>query len=142
VAARLQLVPRTMRVLVLVLAVFAGCTRRQADFAWFAVAVAAEVANAAATVEQPAPGVAVAAPDPYPATSARDLQRAHDIALELTRMAAHDARIENCAAVERTSHHVRVIDPAVFANVFLRDAPIQRCLALEPALTSGVTTIQ
>jgi pyruvate/2-oxoglutarate dehydrogenase complex dihydrolipoamide acyltransferase (E2) component len=129
-------------------ALSSGCTRRQQDFAWFAVAVAAEVAKAsnAATESSSGPGVAEAAPDPddYPPPSAADLQRANAIASELTRIAAHDARTDHCEAVVRTSNHVRVIDPAVFANVFLRDPPIQRCLALapEPALTSGVTLIE
>ena len=122
-----------------------GCTRRQQDFAWFAVAVAAEVASHTDTTEGQG-GVAVAAPNPdyYPGPSQADLQRAHDVAWELTRTAAHDARADDCAAVVRTSNHVRVIDPAVFANVFLRDPPIQRCLALapEPALTSGITVIE
>ena len=136
-----------MHRLALVLAVTVagvGCTRRQQDFAWFAVAVAAEVANAsnAASAEESGPAVAVAAPDPARyGPSPADLRRAHDVAWELTRIAAHDARTDNCAAVVRTADQVRVIDPAVFANVFLRDPLIQRCLALapEPALTSGVT---
>ena len=122
-----------------------GCTRRQADFAWFAVAVAAEVASHANTeTESSGPGVAAADPDQFRGPSQADLQRAHDVAWELTRVAAHDARTNNCDAVVRTSQHVRVIDPAVFANVFLRDQPIQRCLALapEPTLTSGITTIE
>jgi hypothetical protein len=131
---------------VIVLAVLAtGCSRRQQDFAWFAVAVAAEVASHAATApEGGGTGVAVAAPanlsrGPSPA----ELQRAHDVAWELTKIAAHDARADNCPAVVRSANHVRVIDPAVFANVFLRDEPIQRCLALAPAtLTSGITTIE
>jgi hypothetical protein len=138
-----------MRLALFVLAVTlaTGCTRRQADFAWFAVAVAAEVASHAneSSAEGPS-GPAVAAPDPAtsPGPSHADLERAHDIAVELTRTAAHDARVDNCPAVVRTANHVRVIDPAVFANVFLRDPPIQRCLALapEPVVSSGVTTIQ
>jgi hypothetical protein len=135
-----------MRFALLVLAVTlaTGCTRRQADFAWFAAAVAVEVASAANQPSYEGPsGPAVAAdPDAFAGPSQADLERAHDIAIELTRGAAHDARTENCAAVVRTSDHVRVIDPAVFANVFLRDPPIQRCLAIAPSLSSGVTAIQ
>lgn len=132
--------------IVLTVALFgSGCTRRQQDFTLFAIAVAAEVAKVSAAVEQPS-GSAVAAPDPdsYRGPSQAELERAHHVAMELTRVAAHDARTDNCAAVVRTSHHVRVIDPAVFANVFLRDPPIQHCLAFAPApvLTSGVTVIQ
>jgi hypothetical protein len=135
---------RVAVVLVLTIAA-SGCTRRQADFAWFAVAVAAEVASHAATTPTESPGVAVAAdPDHYRGPSQADLQRAHDVAWELTRIAAHDARTDNCDAVVRSSNHVRVIDPAVFANVFLRDREIQRCLAIAPgpSVTSGVTLIE
>lgn len=119
-----------------------GCTRREQDFAWFAVAVAAQVASSASEVEGGGTGVAETAAVPAP--SAADLQRAHDVAWELTRSAAHDARADNCGAVVRAADQVRVIDPAVFANVFLRDRPIQRCLALapEPVVTSGITPIQ
>lgn len=137
-----------MRLALLAVVILAtGCTRRQQDFAWFAAAVAVEVASAAneANAEAGPAGPAVAAdPDAFAGPSPADLERAHDVALELTRMAAHDARSDNCAAVTRASNHVRVIDPAVFANVFLRDPPIQRCLALapEPVVTSGVTVIQ
>ncbi|MDQ3339237.1 MAG: hypothetical protein M4D80_29085 [Myxococcota bacterium] len=132
---------------VLVLTLLAtGCTKRQADFAWFAVAVAAEVASHANTssVESSGTGVAQADPDQSRGPSPADLQRAHDVAWELTRVAAHDARSDNCDAVVRNGNHVRVIDPAVFANVFLRDPEIQRCLALAPApdVTSGITVIQ
>jgi hypothetical protein len=134
-------------VLVLALTLAAtGCTKRQSDFAWFAVAVAAEVASHANTssAESSGTGVAQVDPDQYRGPSPADLQRAHDVAWELTRVAAHDARTDHCDAVVRTSNHVRVIDPAVFANVFLRDREIQRCLALapEPVVTSGVTVIQ
>jgi hypothetical protein len=133
--------------LVLVLSLAAtACTKRQSDFAWFAVAVAAEVASHAATAptESSGPGVAVTDPDQFRGPSAAELQRAHDVAWELTRIAAHDARTDRCDAVVRTSNHVRVIDPAVFANVFLRDREIQRCLALasETSVTSDVTVIQ
>lgn len=122
-----------------------GCTKRQGDFAVFALAVAMEVAKH--TPDEPeGGGTGVAAPDPdqYRGPSQADLQRAHDVAWELTRAAAHDARVNNCDAVVRSSDHVRVIDPAVFANVFLRDREIQRCLALapEPVLTSGITPIE
>ena len=129
---------------VLVLTLAAGCTKRQSDFAWFAVAVAAEVANAANTpsTESYGTGVAVEDPDQGRGPSPADLQRAHDVAWELTRVAAHDARTDNCDAVVRNGNHVRVIDPAVFANVFLRDREIQRCLAIAPNVTSGVTVIQ
>lgn len=132
---------------VLVLSLAAtGCTRRQADFAWFAVAVAAEVASHASTntAESSGPGVAAPDPDQFRGPTQADLQRAHDVAWELTRIAAHDARTGNCEAVVRTSKHVRVIDPAVFANVFLRDVEIQRCIAFapEPVVTTGVTVIQ
>lgn len=136
-----------MRLALLALAVMlaTGCTRRQQDFAWFAAAVAVEVANAAnASGPESSSGVAVAAPDPesYPPPTPADLQRAYAVAMELTRTAAHDARADDCDAVMRASDHVRVIDPAVFANVFLRDEPIQRCLAITPNLTSDVTVIQ
>ena len=122
-----------------------GCTKRQGDFAVFAMAVAMEVAKH--TPDEPEhDGTGVAAPDPdqYRGPSQADLQRAHDVAWELTRVAAHDARTDNCPAVVQSSNHVRVIDPAVFANVFLRDTEIQRCLALapQPVLTSGITVIQ
>jgi pyruvate/2-oxoglutarate dehydrogenase complex dihydrolipoamide acyltransferase (E2) component len=122
-----------------------GCTRRQADFAWFAVAVAAEVASQTNTAtEGDGTGVATPDPDQFRGPSRADLQRAHDVAWELTRIAAHDARTDNCEAVVRTGNHVRVIDPAVFANLFLRDREIQRCLAFAPerSVTSGVTVIQ
>lgn len=133
-------------VLVLVVAA-TGCTKHQAaDFAWVAIAAAAEVASHANThsVESSGTGVAVSDPDQYRGPSQADLQRAHDVAWELTRVAAHDARTDNCEAVVRNGDHVRVIDPAVFANVFLRDREIQRCLALvsRPDVTSGVTVIQ
>ena len=110
----------------------------------FAVAVAAEVASHSNETRVEGTGVAAPDPDQYRGPSQADLQRAHDVAWELTRVAAHDARSDNCASVVRTSNHVRVIDPAVFANVFLRDREIQRCLALapEPVLTSGVTVIR
>ena len=133
---------------VLLLAVAAsGCTRRQADFAWFAVAVAAEIANQtnrAPTEGGGGQGVAAPDPDQFAAPSPADLQRAHDVAWELTRVAAHDARTGNCDATVRSGTLVRVIDLAVFVNVFVRDREIQRCLALvaEPAVTTGVTVIQ
>jgi hypothetical protein len=57
--------------------------------------------------------------------------------MELTQIAQTDARNNNCDAVVRTSNHVRVIDPGVFANVFLRDVEIQHCLALAPERPSA-----
>ena len=122
-----------------------GCTQRQADVATFALAVALQAASYAPEAPEGG-GTGVASPDPdqYRGPSQADLQRAHDVAWELTRIAAHDARSDNCPAVVQSSNHVRVIDPAVFANVFLRDREIQRCLALAPApvLTSGITPIE
>jgi hypothetical protein len=118
----------------LVLVVVTGCTRRQQDFAWFAANVAvavAEASNAASAESQP---VAVAAPNPddAPGPTPADLERARNVALELTGIAIEDARKGNCDAVVRTSNHVRVIDPTIFANVFLRDYGIQQCLAIAP----------
>ena len=106
-----------------------GCSRRQQDFAWFAAAVALEVAKHASTrpAYEHGPGVAVAADVPAP--SPHELQRAHDIAVELTRLAAHDARSERCPAAIRTSEQVRELDPAVFENELLRDEAIAGCLA-------------
>ena len=120
---------------VVALVLGAGCTKRQQDFAWFAAAVALEAAAHANAQSASEPGVAVAADQPAPTIA--DLQRAYHVAMELTRLAAHDARIDNCPAVARTAKHVRVIDRAVYANVFLRDAAIQSCLAA-PAPTSLV----
>ena len=124
----------TLALVVVTVALSTGCTKRQQDFAWFAAAVAVEVAEYNAEQEARRAPVAVAAPNPdyAPGPSQADLHRAHQVAMELTRMAAHDARVENCDAVERTSKHVRVIDVDVFANVFLKDVAIQRCLALTP----------
>jgi hypothetical protein len=107
-----------------------GCTRRQQDFAWFAAEVAIAVAQTSSQVQseaEPPPN-----PDTYAGPSQADLARAHDVASELTMIAERDAREDRCDAVVRTSHHVRVIDPDVFANVFLKDPPIQRCLAITP----------
>lgn len=132
--------PRMSRLAVTVLVVVAlgACTKRGQDFAWFAAAVAVEVIQVNHEIEaerEAARSRAVAVaynPDDAPGPSQADLQRAHDVAWELTKIAAHDARAENCEAVVRTSNHVRVIDPNVFANVFLKDVEIQRCLALTP----------
>jgi hypothetical protein len=113
-----------------------GCTQRQADFAFFALAVASEVveaSNAAAAEEEARRHpVAVANPDHYAGPSQADLERARNVAMELTTIAITDANNDNCDAVVRTSKHVRVIDPDVFANVFLKDEAIQRCLAITP----------
>ncbi len=112
-----------------------GCTRRQADWAMFAAEVAVAIASTPTSSEGgESTGVAVAAPDPdtAPPPNTAELQRAHDVAWELTRIAAHDARLGNCDAVVRTSKHVRVIDPEVFANVFLVDPPIQHCVDAAP----------
>jgi hypothetical protein len=110
-----------------------GCTKRQQDFAWFATAVALEVAahaNEQSQAERPL--VVVADPDAARGPTQADLDRAYRVAMELTLAAAHEARTGNCDAAVRSSKHVRVIDPAVFANVFLRDPAIQSCLALAP----------
>ena len=120
-------------VVVAVVALASGCTRRQQDFAWFAAAVALEVAAHANQQPETQPGVAVAAD--VPVATPLDLQRNYEAAMELTRLAALDARVDNCEAVVRKSKDVRAIDPAVYVNVFLRDAAIQVCLAA-PAPTS------
>jgi uncharacterized lipoprotein NlpE involved in copper resistance len=110
--------------------VLLGCTRRQADFAWFALAVASEIVEASneAAAEEAArrQPVAVASPGASPA----DLERNRQVAMELTTIAIADANDDNCGSVARTSQHVRVIDPDVFTSVFLKDAAIQRCLAI------------
>jgi hypothetical protein len=123
---------RLALVLVVTLAA-TGCTRRQADFAWFAVAVAAEVANAAATSDtyEGQPGVAVAAPNPDLENPVM-AQRSHEIAMELTKLASHSARSENCSAVANTGAHVQALDQGVYTNVFMTDEAIQRCLAPSP----------
>lgn len=111
-----------------------GCTRRQADFAWVAIAVAAEVARASNDAPEGSPGVAVAAPVYVPAgPSPAEQKRQHDLAFELTQIAAREARANHCEAVVRTSDQVRVIDMDVFVNVFLADLEIQRCLAIAPS---------
>jgi hypothetical protein len=123
-----------LRFALVAVVVVTGCTRRQQDFAWFAVNVAAAVADASSAATAEHPSVAVRAPDPDddPGPTQADLERARNVALELTALAAQDARNGNCDPVVRTSNHVRVIDPAVFANVFLRDPAIQHCLAIAP----------
>lgn len=123
----------------LVLLAVTGCTRRQADFAWFAANVAVAVAEASAEASAENAPVAVSAPNPDHdrGPTQADLQRAYQVAMELTQIAQVDARNGNCDAVVRTSKHVRVIDPYVFTNVFLRDVEIQRCLAIsEPVATA------
>jgi hypothetical protein len=102
-----------------------SCTRRQADFAWFAAAVALEVAQ---TSNEIAEANRAASPPPPPPDHA-ERERSRRIATELTHLAAHDARNGNCGAVAQTSQHVRVIDADVFVDVFLADVAIQRCLA-------------
>ncbi len=122
-----------LRFALVALVVVSGCTRRQQDFAWFAVNVATAVAEVSSEANAERRAVAVRDPDNDPGPTPADLERARNVALELTAIAAEDARKGNCEAVVRTANHVRVIDGEVFANAFLRDPAIQQCLASAPA---------